>query len=120
MLYLGATFPNTLGHNITQHLKPVFGTAGAFAYVLTPRFAKAAVAAAADPRQNTWVDLMLLLMARHMEGSMYIADPPLVGLAGFESTLNAHYASAPRTTWWERLWMKYKHGFVARRRRLAY
>lgn len=61
LLYLTAGCCQELGKNVSQQLVPVFGTAGAMAYIMTPAFAKRAIEVAADPRSNTWVDLILLV-----------------------------------------------------------
>lgn len=60
VFYLAAGCCQILGHtNISRHLVPVYGTAGAMSYMITPQFARKAVKAASDPRLNTWVDLVL-------------------------------------------------------------
>lgn len=77
------------------------------AYIMTPAFAKRAIEVAADPRSNTWVDLILLLMARHFEGNMYLAQPPLVQYGNLPTTLSSHYTEPETDNWWERLWIRY-------------
>jgi hypothetical protein len=61
VFYLDMGCCRQLGKNISRHLVPVFGTAGAMAYMITPAFAKRAVKAAADSRLNSWVDLLLMV-----------------------------------------------------------
>ena len=63
VFYLAASCCQILGQNVSRHLVPVFGTAGAMAYMMTPAFARKAVRAASDPRLNTWVDLVLQVRA---------------------------------------------------------
>lgn len=59
VFYLAASCCQILGRNVSQHLVPVFGTAGAMSYMMTPAFARKALVAASDARLNTWVDLIL-------------------------------------------------------------
>jgi len=50
---------------------------------------------------------MLQLMARHFEGNMYLAQPPLVQYGNLPTTLSSHYTEPETDNWWERLWIRY-------------
>lgn len=50
----------------------------------------------------------LQLMGRHMEGNMYLAQPPLVTWGEHNSTLT-HYTETASESVWERWWMRYRH-----------
>lgn len=110
LFYLKISCCHKLGQNVSKHLRPVYGTAGAIAYMMTPSFARKALKAARDPRLNSWVDIILMSMGRHFEGNMYAVQPPLVlGDQALNSTLTAHYFDASKDSDWERKWMEYGH-----------
>jgi hypothetical protein len=59
VLYLHAAVGGTTsGRAVGPHLVAVRKTAGTIGYVATPAFARKALAAARNQRQNTWVDLI--------------------------------------------------------------
>ena len=110
VFYLKIGCCHKLGQNVSKHLRPVYGTAGAFSYMMTPSFARKALKAARDPRLNSWVDIILMSMGRHFEGNMYAVQPPLVlGDQSLNSTLTAHYIDPSKDTDWERKWMEFGH-----------
>jgi hypothetical protein len=48
----------TRGRAVSPHLVAVRKTAGTIGYVASPSFARKALAAANNPRQSVWVDLI--------------------------------------------------------------
>jgi hypothetical protein len=74
VLYLEIGCCHRVGRNISTHLIPVYGTAGAFAYMLSPAFARKALEAATDRRLNTWVDLLLMVSCQQRHIATYTAD----------------------------------------------
>lgn len=109
VFYLKIGCCSKLGQNVSTHLVPVYGAAGAFAYMMTPAFARKALQVVRSPRINSWLDVILMSMGRHFECNMYGARTPLIGAeSGFNSTLT-HYTETSKENHWEQKYMEYGH-----------